>query len=83
MNDQVKAAQDMIIWARKHQVVLARVKVGDVEVDVLSMVVAAAPPSKLDEAKAKQNLYQQYGGEVIAELERAENESVVEDDDEP
>lgn len=77
----IESAKELILWARRNNVVLARVKVDDVELDILAM---SAPSAQLPtEAEAKQGLYAQFGGELIAAVEQeAKAEDVYDEDEE-
>jgi len=73
-------AKDLVLWARKQGVVLARLRVGAVELEITAMIPASAPlPS---EAEAKQGLYQQFGGELLAAVEQeTKAEDVYDEED--
>lgn len=80
MKADVDLVKELVMWARAAHVVLARVKVGEVELDIVAMAPPAAPlPS---EAEAKQGLYAQFGGELLAAVENETKAADVYDEDE-
>jgi hypothetical protein len=80
MPSDIEAIKELVLWARKSGVTLARAKVADIELDILSMTAPAAPlPS---EAEAKQGLYAQFGGDLLAAVEaETKAEDVYDEDD--
>jgi hypothetical protein len=71
--------KELVLWARKNGIVLARAKSGAVELDILAM---GAPSTLPSEAEAKQTLYEQFGGELLAAAEQdAKGEDVYDEDD--
>jgi hypothetical protein len=80
MPSDIEAIKELVLWARKSGVTLARAKVADIELDILSMAAPTAPlPS---EAEAKQGLYAQFGGDLLAAVEaETKAEDVYDEDD--
>lgn len=77
--DDVAAAKDLVAWAKTSGVTLTIVKVGAVELHIAPDVRA---PNVTLPATPATNLYEQYGGDALAELTKLQQQD-VDDDDQP
>lgn len=76
--DQVKA---LLLWARRERIVVSQMTVGDVTVVVSDLALATAVvPPKSDEQQ-RQNLYERFGGELLAQATKEDDDTTTTYDD--
>jgi hypothetical protein len=56
--------KELVLWARKHGVVIHELTVGSVR-GVITDAVRPAPPAEKSEKDLREGLYAHYGGEVL------------------
>ena len=78
MTDEIDQVQKLILWARRNRVVLAHLRVGNVELSIASMVDAIPLPS---EAEARAGLIAQYAGTALDALKEEDDGATEEEDD--
>lgn len=79
--DDVAAVKDLVAWLRMSGLALSALRVGDIELHISTP--ARLPVLNLDDAAASAtNIYEQYGGDALKELQRLQV-SEIDDDDQP
>lgn len=82
---ETDALKEFILWARKHHISVAHVRIGEAEVSYADpAAMAPTEPNLQPEAKPRQSIYQEFGGEMMqpAAPTTAQNEPTEEDEDE-
>lgn len=74
-------AKELILWARTNHVVIGSVRVGAVELVLLSMTPSTPAVALPTESQAKDSLYRQYGGDVLEKEVSAHETTVYDDED--
>lgn len=70
VGDDVRAVRELIEWARGERLILARVRVGAVEIEIAADAGGSAEykrPTAAELAEASRGLYEQFGGSLFAE----------------
>ncbi len=81
---ETEALKEFILWARKNHIAVAHVRIGEAEVSYSDpAAMAPSEPNLSPEAKPRQSIYQEFGGEMMqpATPATAQNEPTEEDED--
>ena len=84
--DESAAIREFILWARKNHIVVAHVRIGDVEAtfhDPAAQPTPVLSPTS-DQAAARESIYQEFGGDMMkptAPAASEQNEPTEEDED--
>jgi hypothetical protein len=83
-NADADEVRDLLLWARSESIVVNVITVGSVTLQLQDLRVLPAAPSvsKDDLSQGSQNLYRQFGGKLLEDMEQhAEAAGVIEDDE--
>lgn len=80
-----QVARELILWARQNRVIVTDLTVGGVSLQLqdLSLAASLTPTKTSDEeiAAAGRNMYREYGGKLLDDIEAAAEQGGIDEDD--
>ena len=61
-----KRLRDLLMWARKHRISLGRVRVADIELDMVDLDIPDPKDAKGEVIQARPSIFEQYAGDLGA-----------------